>query len=95
MPTSTSSITVNPGMTVNVDQANFNPDGAGSATNVITVNGGILDFDLGAGADEWLGGFIHLNGGELDVTTADAIGRSTATSPSAPIRARRQSTART
>ena len=31
----------------------FNPDGSGAATNVITVKaGGILDLDLGAGADE-------------------------------------------
>jgi hypothetical protein len=72
MPTSMSSITVNAGVTVNVDQANFNPDGSAAATNVITVNsGGILDLDLGAGADEGFGGAIVLNGGELDVTTAD------------------------
>ena len=72
MPTSSSSITVLPGITVSIDQANFDADGAGSATNVITIgNGGNLDLDLGAGADESLGGFIQLNGGELDVTTAD------------------------
>jgi hypothetical protein len=72
MPTATSSITVNAGVTVNVDQANFNPDGGGAATNVITVNsGGVLDFDLGAGADEGFLGAIVLNGAELDVTTAD------------------------
>jgi hypothetical protein len=72
MPTTSSSITVNAGVTVNFDQANFNPDGDGAATNVITVNsGGVLDLDLGAGADKGFGGAIVLNGGELDVTTAD------------------------
>ena len=72
MPTSSSSITVLPGITVSIDQANFDADGVGSATNVISIgNGGNLDLDLGAGADESLGGFIQLNGGELDVTTAD------------------------
>ena len=72
MPTSSASITVLPGITVSIDQANFDADGVGSATNVISIgNGGNLDLDLGAGADESLGGFIQLNGGELDVTTAD------------------------
>jgi hypothetical protein len=90
MPTANSSITVNSGVTVNVDQANFNPDGAAGFSNVITVNsGGVLDFDLGAGADEGFGGRIILNGGELDVTTlSDAwsidrsvdVGASTGTS---------------
>jgi hypothetical protein len=73
MPTNSSSITVLAGVTVSIDQANFDADGAGSATNVITIgNGSILDLDLGIGADESLSGSLQLNGGELDVTTADA-----------------------
>ena len=64
------SLTVSAGRTVNIDDADFNPDGAGAATNIITIgDGGILDLDLGAGADESLDGVINLNGGELDVTT--------------------------
>ena len=48
MPAATSSLTVNAGMEVNIDQANFNADGGGFTTNVITVgSGGILDLDLG------------------------------------------------
>jgi hypothetical protein len=72
MPTNTSSITVGSGAIVNVDQANFNVDGNGTATNVIRVNsGGQLDLDLGAGADDTITGTVILSGGELDVTTAD------------------------
>lgn len=67
------SITVNAGVTVNVDQASFDADGNGTGNNVITVQaGGNLDLDLGAGADESLNGIVHLNGGELDVTTSDS-----------------------
>ena len=66
------SITINAGVTVNVDDADFNADGSDASTNVITIGaGGVLDLDLGAGADESLSGAIHLNGGELDVTTID------------------------
>jgi len=74
MPNTTSSLTVNAGVVVNVDQLDFNADGAGvESTNIITINsGGILDLDLGAGADEAFGGTLNLNGGEFDVTTADA-----------------------
>ncbi len=86
MPTNTSSITVESG-TVNIDDANFNADGNDTATNVITVNGGgVLDLDLGAGADELLDGAIVLAGGELDVTTASnewRITRSVTVSPAA------------
>jgi fibronectin-binding autotransporter adhesin len=72
MPTNTSSITVGSGAVVNVDQANFNVDGNGTATNVIRINsGGQLDLDLGAGADDTITGTVILSGGELDVTTAD------------------------
>ncbi|WP_428939427.1 dockerin type I domain-containing protein [Fontivita pretiosa] len=69
MPGSTSSITVEPGMTVTVNQANFNPDGGGFLTNVITINAGAtLALNLGTGADDVLGGVTNLNGGTLTVT---------------------------
>ena len=72
MPTASSSITVEPGVTVNVDQANFDADGSDTVSNVITIRaGGILDLDLGTGGDDVLRGTIRLNGGELDVTTAN------------------------
>ncbi|MES2924516.1 MAG: hypothetical protein V4819_23390 [Verrucomicrobiota bacterium] len=66
------SLTVEPGVIVNIDDADFNPDGTGTSTNIITVNaGGSLDIDLGAAPDESFTGVINLNGGELDVTTTD------------------------
>lgn len=66
------SITVNDGVTVNIDVADFNADGDATATNIITIgSGGVLDLDLGAGADESIGNTVNLNGGELDVTTLD------------------------
>ena len=72
MPTDTSSFIVHFGATVNVDQAKFNADGNGTATNSIVVRGGgVLDLDLGVGADEELSGTIYLFDGELDVTTPD------------------------
>ncbi len=72
MTGASASLTVDAGVAVNIHDANFNADGAGTATNVITIHGrGVLDLDLGAGADESLTGVINLNGGELDVTTAD------------------------
>ncbi|NOZ39484.1 MAG: PEP-CTERM sorting domain-containing protein [Planctomycetes bacterium] len=58
--------------TVNIDTPDFNLDGTGSAGNVTTINaGGNLDLDLGVGADEDFNHTININGGELDVTTAD------------------------
>ncbi|MCX6878799.1 MAG: hypothetical protein NTW21_34055 [Verrucomicrobia bacterium] len=70
MPTDYSSLTVAAGVTVAVNQANFNADGNGTAANAITVNSaGTLDLNLGAGADEALNGPVILNGGTLDVTT--------------------------
>ena len=57
---------------VNIDTPNFNLDGDAFPGNVTTINsGGILDLDLGAGADENFHHTINLNGGELDVTTLD------------------------
>lgn len=72
MPTSSSSLTVNPSVTVTVNQANFIADGSGFETNVLTVNGGgSLNLNFGAGADEDIQGKVALNGGILNVTTAD------------------------
>ena len=73
MPTNTSSITVNAGVTANISQSNFNADGNGTATNVLTINsGGNLTLsNLGAAADQSLSGLIQLNGGTLNVSTTD------------------------
>lgn len=72
MTGTSASLTVEPGVTVNIDDADFDADGSGTAANIITVNsGGVLDLDLGAGADEALTGVVNLNGGELDVTSVD------------------------
>ena len=59
--------------TLNVDTPDFNLDGTEGAGNVTTINaGGILDLDLGAGADLSYGHTINMNGGELDVTSSAA-----------------------
>ncbi|TWU30014.1 beta strand repeat-containing protein [Bythopirellula polymerisocia] len=58
---------------VNIDDADFNWDGGGGATNLTTINSlGNLDLDLTSfdGNDSYDGG-IAMNGGELDVTVAD------------------------
>lgn len=70
MAGSAASLTVEAGAVVNIDDADFNADADGTATNVITINsGGILDLDLGVGGETGIGSTINLNGGELDVTT--------------------------
>ncbi|MGE3467472.1 MAG: hypothetical protein AB7J13_11120, partial [Pyrinomonadaceae bacterium] len=70
MPTDSSSITVNAGKTVIVNQTNFKLDGNGSATNVLAINsGGMLALNLGVGADTSLSGTIRLNQGTLKATT--------------------------
>lgn len=72
MPTNNSSITVGATRTVTFNQANFNPDGNGQTTNVLTVNANaVLGLSLGIGADESLSGKTQLNGGRLEVTTID------------------------
>jgi hypothetical protein len=72
MPTNSSSITVAANRTVTFNQANFNADGAGVPTNVLTVNSsGVLTLNLGAGADELISALVKLNGGALHVNTTD------------------------
>lgn len=62
------SLTVDPGAEVIVNDQDFNADGNGLLTNVITIqSNGILDLNLSATADTGLSGKINLNGGELDV----------------------------
>ena len=58
---------------VHIDTPDFNLDAGAQSGNVTTINaGGMLDLDLGAGADEEFGHTINMNGGaELDVTTSD------------------------
>lgn len=63
-------ITVGANAVVTVNQPNFDADGI--LTSTINIeNAGLLDLNLGAGADETLSGLINLSGGELDVTTID------------------------
>jgi hypothetical protein len=72
MSTNTSSMTVAAGRIVTINQPNFNADGGGQTTNVLTIDSGsVLSLNLGAGADESISGLIRLNGGTFDVTTAD------------------------
>lgn len=72
MPTNSSSLTVEAGRTVTVNQVDFNPDGGGQTTNILTVNSGAtLSLNMGVSADDVLSGLIRLNGGTLNVTTFD------------------------
>jgi hypothetical protein len=62
------SIMVNPDVDVYINDQDFNVDGSGLTTNVITVGeGGLLDLNLGSTADTGLSGNINLNGGVLSV----------------------------
>lgn len=64
------SLIVNAG--VNIATPDFDLDGEGQPGNVTTINsGGVLNLGLGAGADEDFNHTINLNGGHLQVTTAD------------------------
>jgi hypothetical protein len=57
---------------VNIDVPDFRLGGLETGTNRTTISsGGILDLDLGAGADEDYSHTIFMAGGELDVTTSD------------------------
>lgn len=69
MDSNESSLIVN--AEVNIDTPDFELDGIG-ALGTTTINaGGVLDLNLGVGADENFEHTINLNGGELDVTTVD------------------------
>ncbi|MGE3239888.1 MAG: beta strand repeat-containing protein [Pirellulales bacterium] len=70
MDSARSSLVVN--AEVNIDTPDFQLDGAGGAGSTTINAGGILDLDLGAGADLNLEHTINLNIGELDVTTSAA-----------------------
>lgn len=68
----TASLTVNPGDDVFIVSNDLELDGAGTATNVVTINsGGKLDLSLSGSADESFTGTINLNAGTLEVTTSD------------------------
>jgi len=70
MTGNSASLTVEPGVTVNIDDPDFDPSGNNTATNIITINdGGLLDIDWGAGSGETIGNVIDLNGGTLSVTS--------------------------
>ena len=69
MTGNSASLTVESGVTVNIDDADFDPSGNNTATNVITINNGVLDIDWGAGSGETIGNVINLNGGTLSVTS--------------------------
>ena len=43
MTGNSASLTVESGVTVNIDDADFDPSGNNTATNIITINGGVLD----------------------------------------------------
>ena len=76
MPDDASSITVNDGVTVTINDANFNLDGNEAAGNITTIGlAGVLDINLNdAFADDSYGHTINLNGGTLNVTNAaDAL----------------------
>ena len=72
MPDDASSITINDGVTVTINDANFNLDGNESAGNITTIGlGGVLNVHLNdAIADDSYGHRINLNGGTLSVTNA-------------------------
>jgi hypothetical protein len=71
MPSDSSGITVLPGATFTVNQTAFNPDGNGTAGNLLTLgDGSRLNLNLGAGSDLSLGGTIQLGGSILSVTTS-------------------------
>lgn len=70
MPTATSSIAVTNAAQVVVNQANFNADGNGVATNLLTIeSSGLLDLNLGVGGDTSVQSAVRLNGGTLDLTS--------------------------
>ena len=77
MPTTASSLTIAANRTVNINQNNFNLDGANSATNVITVNAAAVlninttDYDPDS-ATNTFDGTINLVSGMINVNVTDA-----------------------
>ncbi len=67
------SFTVGPGATVVINDADMDFDGAGAATNVITVEaGGLLDFNLDSfEGNDRADNFLTLNSGQLALTVTD------------------------
>jgi hypothetical protein len=71
MTGNSAALTVESGVTVNIDDADFDPSGNNTAANIITINNGVLDIDWGAGSGDTIGNVINLNGGTLSVTSQD------------------------
>jgi hypothetical protein len=77
MPTTFSSLTVAANGTVNINQANFNLDGANAATNVITVGADAAlnittgDYDPDSATNAF-DGTINLTSATININTADA-----------------------
>jgi hypothetical protein len=72
MPTDSSSITVGPSVMVTFAQPNFDLDGNGTETNVVTLQTqSQLYVNIGAGGDDTITGTINFTGATLQVTTAD------------------------
>lgn len=71
MQGSESRITVGSGIELEINDADFDMDSNGSDTNVVTIQqDGLLDLNLGVGADERMDGVININGGTMSVNTA-------------------------
>lgn len=66
-------MTVGPGATVEINDADMDFDGGGASTNVITVEaGGSLDLNLDSfEGNDRADGFLTLNSGRLELTVAD------------------------
>ena len=68
----TAGLTVNDGSWVEIVSNDLKLDGAGTATNVVTIGANRkLDLSLSGSADESFTGTINLNGGILEVATSD------------------------
>lgn len=66
------SLTIGPSRTFNISKADFDIDGNGTPTNVVTVNSNSsLGLHIGPTGDDTISGTVNLKGGELVMTTAD------------------------